>query len=439
MLQCGLLLLAGILGAQDPNVVDLTILHFNDFHARLIPSPQGIGGAAQLATAIKRERANCPRCLLLNAGDNVQGSPVSTIYRGLPVFEVMRPLGIDAFVLGNHEFDYGADRINDFLAAAGYPVLAANFLTADGKLFTGTPSIILERDGLRIGIVGVLMEDLVPKLTSPSKLGPNRIEPALDTLRREAARLKGQTDILIALVHLWKEGCEDIVKTLPEYAITVSGHDHGGMTQPFRVDDRIGVRLRAYGAELGRLDLKYDKSARKLVSASWKIIPIDSKTFPPDPEVAKLVDKWERKVEAVVDTPIGTAKTTKSRQEVRAWIERILLDTTKSNFVHMNQGGVRDTLPEGKLLARQIWTISPFDNMVVTGKVPGRLLPDFILNGAKVEPDRLYQFSTIDFLIESWRGGSDAKLKELAQLMPLEGPLLRDVVIDWVRARQIVD
>ncbi|MCX6613767.1 MAG: metallophosphoesterase, partial [Acidobacteria bacterium] len=105
-------------GWTQDSVVDFSILHFNDFHARLSPSDKGVGGAAYLAAAIQQERKNCPRCILLNGGDNVQGSPVSTIFRGLPVFEVLRPLNTDAFVLGNHEFDYGYERINDFLAAA---------------------------------------------------------------------------------------------------------------------------------------------------------------------------------------------------------------------------------------------------------------------------------------------------------------------------------
>jgi 2',3'-cyclic-nucleotide 2'-phosphodiesterase (5'-nucleotidase family) len=436
-LPLSLVLLAVIATAQD--IVDLSILHFNDFHAALSPNSQGLGGAAHLATAVRRERANCPRCILLNAGDNVQGSPVSSIFRGLPVFEVLRPLRADAFVLGNHEFDYGYERINDFLAAAGQPVLSANFLNPQGKVFTETPSVIIERDGLRIGIVGVLMEDLVPSLTTPAKIGPNRLVPALDTLRAEAARLKDKTDILIALVHLWKEGCDQVVREIPDYAVTVSGHDHGGMQQPFAVDGRLGVRLRANGTELGRLDLRYDKTARKIVSSSWKKIRVSPAEFPADPEVAALVEKWEGKVKAVVDVPVGSSAAAKDRPQTRALIERVMREKTGADFVLMNQGGVRDILPAGALLERNLWNIMPFDNMLVVGKVPGRLIPDNVRGDRAVEPDQLYSFATIDFLIEGFRNGKDDRLKELGRLMPLEGPLLRDVLIEWVRAKRIVD
>ncbi len=430
-------LLSILMGAAYAQTVDLTILHFNDFHAKLLPA-QGRGGAAHLVTALQRERENCPRCLVLNAGDNVQGSPVSTIYRGLPVFEVLRPAKADAIVLGNHEFDYGAERINDFMAAAAQPVLAANFVTAEGNLFTEAGSVIFERDGLRIGVVGVLMDDLVPKLTTPAKLGTNRILPALDTLRAEAARLKDKTDILIALVHLWKEQCDEIVKEIPEYAVVISGHDHGGMLHAFRAEGRIGVRLRANGSEIGRLDLQYDKGARKLVKAEWKIIPVTTAAYPADPETAALVEKWERKVKAVVDVPVGESAAARNREWVRAWIEKVMREKTGAEIVHMNAGGVRDTLPEGKLLARSLWNIMPFDNLLVTGKVKGALLPDFLRPQAGFDPEKIYTVSTIDFLIESWRG-PDSKFRDFAQAMPLDGPLLRDVMIDWVKAKKIVE
>src|SRR5580700_8092438 len=84
----------------------LTILHLNDLHAHISPE-NGRGGFAYLAAVIKRERANCADCILFNAGDLVQGSPVSTIFRGKPMYQLANLLGFDAACLGNHEFDYG--------------------------------------------------------------------------------------------------------------------------------------------------------------------------------------------------------------------------------------------------------------------------------------------------------------------------------------------
>lgn len=424
--------------AQD-SIVDLTILHFNDFHARLLPNAQGFGGAAYLASAIQQERKNCPRCLLLSAGDNVQGTPVSTIYRGLPVFEVLQPFKIDASVLGNHEFDYGYERINDFLAAAGHPLLAANFLTQDGKVFTGASSVIIERDNLRIGIVGVLMENLVPSFTTPAKLGPNKMLAALSTLRSEAAKLKDKTDILIALVHLTREDCDRIVTELPEYAITISGHDHGGKEIMFRAEDRVGVRLRSYGVEMGRLNLRYDKASRKIVNADWKRIPISSTVYQPDRVVAQLVEKWESKVRLVVDMKIGEGSSKKDRLQTKVWIEQVMRDKTGAQFAYISTGSVRDNLPAGQILARDIWNISPFDNMLVRANVPGRLIPEWIRGTTQLEPNKLYGIATIDFLVEGWRNSKDEALRIFGRALPLEGPFLRDALIEWIQTRRTVE
>src|SRR5579872_1178200 len=93
----------------------LTILHTNDLHARLTPLDNGRGGFAYVAAAIRRERAGCKDCIVLNAGDLVQGTPVSTIFHGLPVYEVGNLLGFDVSTLGNHEFDYGWMQTRKFL------------------------------------------------------------------------------------------------------------------------------------------------------------------------------------------------------------------------------------------------------------------------------------------------------------------------------------
>src|SRR5581483_2894480 len=93
----------------------LTILHTNDLHARISPLDDHKGGFAYVAAVIRREREHCTDCILLNAGDLVQGSPVSTIFHGLPVYEIGNLLGFDAATLGNHEFDYGWTQTRKFL------------------------------------------------------------------------------------------------------------------------------------------------------------------------------------------------------------------------------------------------------------------------------------------------------------------------------------
>src|SRR5690349_19816793 len=96
----------------------VTIFQTIDLHARMLTLEDRRGGFAYLAAVIRRDRAGCKSCILFSAGDLAQGSPVSTIFLGLPVYKVANLFGIDAATLGNHDFDYGWQRAREFVKAA---------------------------------------------------------------------------------------------------------------------------------------------------------------------------------------------------------------------------------------------------------------------------------------------------------------------------------
>src|SRR5580698_2865381 len=110
----------------------LTILHTNDLHSRLSPLDNHHGGFAYLAAAIRHEREGCTDCILVNAGDLAQGSPVSTVYKAEPVFQILNMLGYDAATLGNHDFDYGWQQAKKFVVIANYPIVSSNIVDSKG-------------------------------------------------------------------------------------------------------------------------------------------------------------------------------------------------------------------------------------------------------------------------------------------------------------------
>ena len=103
----------------------------------MMPLENHHGGFAYLATVIRRERAGCKDCILLNAGDVAQGTPVSTIFHGLPIFEVANLLGYDVGTLGNHDFDYGWMQARKFMQIAKYPIVSANVVGCRGPALRG--------------------------------------------------------------------------------------------------------------------------------------------------------------------------------------------------------------------------------------------------------------------------------------------------------------
>jgi 5'-nucleotidase / UDP-sugar diphosphatase len=413
----------------------LTILHVNDLHAHILPE-NGRGGFAYLATIIKRERANCADCILLNAGDLVQGSPVSTIFRGEPIYQLANLLGFDAACLGNHEFDYGWAQAAQFAKIANYPIVTANVVNAAGELITPKPYVILKVNGLRVAVIGA-MTDTLNTLSTPKSLGEWHTIPVVETVRKYARELRRQSDLVVLLAHVSGGEESAILNSVPEIPVSVTGHIHTGMSEAMSHDGRVLVRVRSYGEELGRLELKVDTEKKAPVSWTWKRIPVDSAKTDADPAMASQVKIWEDKVTAQVDRPLAIANRSFSKGEVKRLIEQALREETHSDFAWMNSGGVRDPLPQGQLLDRQIWNIMPFDNEVVVGTFKGRDLPKVVTGDKKIDPDRDYTLAVSDYTAANQATGENLRTTGLK--FPRDAGLMRDILLDWFRKKKVID
>jgi 2',3'-cyclic-nucleotide 2'-phosphodiesterase (5'-nucleotidase family) len=394
------------------------------------------GGFAYLASAIRAERSGCTDCILLNAGDLAQGSPVSTIFHGLPVFEVANLLGFDAATLGNHEFDYGWMQARKFIATATYPIVSANIVDGAGRLFTPEPYVILRVNGLRVAVVGAMTASL-DSLTTPVLRGEWRTTPLVTTVRRYAREARGKADLVLVLAHITTAEERLLLRSVPEAPVLVTGHLHNGLSQPMVEGKRVAVRVQGYGEELGRLKVKVDVTSKALESWEWTVIPVDSTGLRPAPDVAREVERWEREVTRRVDRPLAISKRNFSKEETKRLIERAMRDETGANFAFMNLGGVRETLPAGQLLVRHIWNIMPFDNRVVFGRFKGKDLPKVALDGRTVDPEREYTLAVTDFTAANQ--GARGQLQMTGLQFPNEGPLLRDLLVDWFRKKKVIE
>lgn len=426
------LLSIGVAFSQPP-LRSLTILHTNDLHAHLLPSDKGVGGFARLAAVIRQEREHCPACLLLNAGDLVQGDPVSTLFHGVPVYQIANLFSFDASTLGNHEFDYGWQTTQEFIRIAHYPTVCANVVDDAGRLMT-KPYVILKANGVRVAVIGAMMEEL-PTMETPKQLGGWHVLPVVDTVRHYIPELRSQSDLIVLLAHLSSREEKDVLRLLPEVSLSITGHDHRGMSAAMQQDGRLVVRIKGYGEELGRLDLRVDTEKKALVSWDWKRIPIDANTAVAA-DVDREVKHWEGEVSKLVDVPIAESRQELNQDGVKALIERAMRDGMHTDFAFMNKGGVRAGLPAGRILARHIWNIMPFDNLVVVANVKGRDLPAVVAQGSAVDPERMYTLAATDFTAanQSARG----ELGTTGLVFTSDGPFLRDLLIQWFKKQREV-
>jgi len=430
----GFLLLLVLLAPAAETLRSLTILHTNDLHARISPDQEGRGGFAHLATVIRRERASAEACLVVDAGDFVQGSPVSTIYKGVPVFEIANRFGYDAATLGNHEFDYGWRMIPRFLRTARFPIVSANLVNEQGRLLTGRACVIKNVKGIRVALIGAIMGTL-PNLTTPERLGSWRALPPVEAVRKYAAEARDRADLVVVLAHVDALEQPELLRGVPEAAVIIAGHVHAVLEPALEHQGRILVRSASYGRELGRLDLKLDLPARKLAAWKWKRIPIDAKTIPAAKDVAAQVARWDARVAAIVNVPIGEAKSEYPQARLKSLIEEAMKEATGSEVAFMNPGGIRDRLRRGSLLARDVWNVMPFDNTVVVGTFKGRQLPASATAGRAVDPEREYTLAINDFTAAN----QTAQMGSTGLVFHDTGKLLRDVIIEYIRKRQVLD
>jgi 2',3'-cyclic-nucleotide 2'-phosphodiesterase (5'-nucleotidase family) len=219
--------------------------------------------------------------------------------------------------------------------------------------------------------------------------------------------------------------------------VVVAGHSHEGYPAMMNVDGRVAVLVRAYGDQLGKLDLQVDVGNKKLSSAEWTKIPIDSKIMPA-PDVARRVAKWESKVSKLVDIPIGesTARMERNDPELRKMVERAMAEQTGVDIAWINTGNLRDTIPKGQILIRNVWNLLPFDNYIVMGKFKGSELPPAITRRYPVEAEREYTVATSDFTATNQ--ASKDQLDASGLRFPRTGPLQRDAVIEWIKKKKVV-
>lgn len=403
----------------------VTIVHTNDLHAQLLPAAPQAGGVAYLASAIRREMANCSHCVHLDGGDFVQGTPVSTLFKGDPIWEFANTLHVDAAVLGNHDFDYGASRIPKYLSIARFPLLCANVVDAAGKPIA-QPYIIQVVNGVRVAIIGITMEHL-PAFVSKGVLDGWSVLPSVETAKKYAALVRPKSDLTVLLVHTTDQEDDALLREVADAGVIIAGHNHIGLDEPKVSGRRVLVKVKARGVEYGKLDLQVNR-ANRTFTWTWAKFPVNPEKIPSAPDVSAMVDRWEAKVSATVNIPVGESKRALTQSELRPVLERAMAEETGADFGFMNEGGVRAPMSQGTILARHIWNVIPFDNVVILMKAKGSALPAMIAAGRTISPDRTYTVALPDFVAD--------KLSGAGITFESTGQLQRDVVLNWVKKRK---
>ncbi len=400
----------------------LTILHINDWHSRIESNNkyestcsaeeedkgECIGGAARLVTAVaeRRKAHEGQNVLLLNGGDNFQGSLFYTTYKGKAEAEFLNLMKFDAMTVGNHEFDDGEDALVPFLEEVTFPVLSAN-VQANAQSKVGDrikPSIVLEVGGQKIGIVGAVTTD-TPEIASP---GPNiAIEDDIKTITAEVEKLKAEgVNKIIALTHVGYPRDKEMIAKIPGVDVVVGGHSHSLLSNtdekaegpyPTMVDNPDGYKVpvtqaASYSKYLGEFTVTFDDNG-VVKEAKGDPIYLD-KSITPDAAVLARVKELAGPIEELKAREVSetTAPIDGSRDNCRArecemgnLVADAILDRVKGQgvtIVFQNGGGLRASIDQGVVTMGEVLTVLPFQNTLATFQLTGKDVLAALENGA---------------------------------------------------------
>src|SRR5437660_1792143 len=437
----------------DSDTVCISILHTTDIHGHILPTSDydgnpDRGGLARCVTQIRHWRRQNPNSILIDVGDVYQGTEVSLRNKGELMIDLFNHLGYDAWVVGNHEFDWGIEVFHQALQRSTMPVLAANtilegksageFADAKHPLAKIQPFILREIAGIKLAIVGITTPGMSFWLPREFTTGIDFQQP-VEPVRRAIANAKSEGANAIVLTgHMGlkpRTGGDDFANTemaltseFPDVTVFIAGHTHQSI--PSRLTNGVlFTQADHFGIHVGRVDLLFDRHSKKLLGQE-AICELMDNRFHLDHVVISRVKSQLAESEAALSQPIGElAETLRARSRlgqpsdveklIGAAIMEALLERNVSVDAAMH--GVFDDnaqLVAGPKTVHDIWNVIPYENYIVTAQ----LSPDEI----KAVMEEVYagreRRSLLGFEVKLDGRGSTRKIASmtLADSSPLE-------------------
>ncbi len=428
----------------------LVILTTNDTHSQILPDDGNLGGVMRRKAVIDSVRAVRDNVMLIDAGDVVQGTLFFNIGGGKAEEEIMNALGYDIRILGNHEFDNGADSLATILSAAEADLLSTNYDFTGSRLKPLFKKYTVREIGnRRIGFIGI---NLNPKgMIADGNYDGVRYTDAVKAADAAARYLKyvEGVDMVVAVTHVGYSpnvppGDVDIAKNTSDIDIIIGGHTHtlinptnsdGGDT-PQLIRNRDGrnvlvTQTGRRGQYVGEIDIDLDK-----LTADYGLIRIDSRLDNKySPEIAEIIAPYSRGIDSLMTRKVGTSSMKLNRDGDA--LLNLMADymVIRGNELAepvdlgiINKGGLRTSLPKGDITEGMVIMMMPFNNYTTVIDIKGSdLLATFDvmantagngvsrnvsviydpdtkkciaaeINGKHINPEKTYRLATIDYL-----------------------------------------
>lgn len=400
--------------AGDPNApIKVTFLHVNDVYQFMPVEGGKSGGLARLLTLKKQIKSENPHTIFTLGGDTLSPSVETLTYKGAQMIEAWNAVGLDYAVFGNHEFDIKTPLLLDRIKESKFTWLGANVVdTKTNKLFADTPEFVIrEFDGVKIGIIGLLLPEA--KETSSMEDSLVVTDYCL-TANLIISRLRQveKVDAVIGLTHLFLEQDKKLAGCA-KFDLILGGHEHT-LLQSSANGTPI-FKMTADARDLGRFDLNFDRTTKKLKSIDWSVIPVTDE-IKDAPEFAVVFNKYKDLLEKLSE-PVGRTAVTLdalsiSNRKMETNIGNFIADSYRkavdADIGFVNGGSIRADLTynPGVLTKRDVLSILPFNNPVIKIEITGKTLMEVLEHGVARsaednEPGRFPQVSGMQFTFDA--------------------------------------
>lgn len=401
----------------------LTILHTSEHHGTLQPIEggpfRGFGGVTRRAALVEKIRKEVKNVLVVDSGDLLIGTAMSSVFRGAPDIAAMNLMGYDALALGNHDFDFGLDHLRGLKKQARFPFLCTNLRPK--KTGVCQPFAIKSVGRLRIGLLGLVGRGSYPDRFSRSAVRELEFQDAVAAAGAAAQQLRPRVDLIVAVTH--QETDEDLAlaKGVPHIDVIVGGHTPGfdGLITAAGAEPAQGrvaplprgpifVKTHPQGRALGRLDIVYDKGSR---AAEARNLPVEA-ALPEQPKAVVLVSDYARRLDAATHRVLGQARVDLEGESERVrtgetnlgnLLADLARDRAGAEIALINGGMIRSSIPAGPVTLGRVMQALPYQQSLIALKLTGEQLYAAMENSVSRLPEtsgRFLQVSGLSFTFD---------------------------------------
>ena len=425
---------------QEADEIDFNIFYLNDFHGAVLNDGGGQMGLAYIGNLIIDEKSrNYDTTLFVSGGDMLQGQLISNYYDGANVIEMFNDMDMDAFVVGNHEFDWGIDKVTQYFdgshdTQANYPLLGANVYEKEtNHLAHGfEPYIIVEKSGVKFAIIGLMGYGLESSIAYARVKDYKFVDPVERTsYYAKKARVEDGADIVIAVNHHQSNYYNRTVASFTgdeKVDVIFNGHTHQQYID--YIQGTPIIQSGANGQFVGKVNISYHTQNGILdISLQNLNTYYEPRLNSENQMLASKIDGFYASLSHLYE-PIMISNQNADRVTLAAYIGKLMQEKFDADIGLHNIGGTRANIFQYEALSyAKLHTISPFDNSVVLVDVKGYEFLNIVgaenpqfkadLSLKYFDENATYTLATNDYLfgaIELLRNKEDAIFTEVTVL-----------------------